>query len=267
MMECQKTGETEEGRYVYAIVDSGELMADACIGIEDSEVYTVPYMDIAAVAHACKAVPYQTDDSDKAKGWLLSHCYVIDRMTKKYGSVLPFSFDAIIKGDDGALQKWLGDNYDRFKGDLARMKDRSEYVVQIFYDQDKLVSNIIDRDAELKALDEKIKAMPRGAAYIYKRKFEVKAKDSVMDHISGLMREFGLEIGKCADGIKVEDKPLNVPDQYKAMKWAAAFTCLVHKNNVERLGEVLDRLDKREGFRVRFSGPWAPFSFVNAKEA
>ena len=267
MMECRKDADVEEGRYVYAIVDSGENIVAARIGIEDSEVYTVPYRDIAAVAHACKAAPYQTEDNDKAKGWLLSHCYVIDRMTKKYGSVLPFSFDAIIRGDDSALQKWLSDNYDRFKSDLARMKDRSEYVVQIFYDQDKLVGNIIDRDAELKALDEKIKAMPRGAAYIYKRKFEVKAKDSVMEDISSLVREFGLEIGKCVDGIKVEDKPSNVPDQYKAMKWAAAFTCLVHKNSVERLGEVLDRLDKRDGIRVRFSGPWAPFSFVNAKEA
>ena len=267
MIECRNTDSVEEGRYVYAIIDSGEKAVVAGIGIEDSEVYTVPYMDIAAVAHACKAIPYHTDDNDKAKGWLLSHCYVIDRMTKKYGSVLPFSFDAIIKGDDGALKKWLSDNYDRFKSDLVRMKDRSEYVVQIFYDPDQLINHVIGQDRELKTLDEKIKGMPRGAAYIYKRKFDVKARDTVMEYVSGLVREFGLEIRKYVDGIKVEDKPPHVPDQYKEMKWAAAFTCLVHKDNVDRLGEVLDRLDKREGFRVRFSGPWAPFSFVTAKEA
>ena len=35
---------------------------------------------------------------------------------------------------------------------------------------------------------------------------------------------------------------------------------------VDRLGEILDEINCLEGFRVRFTGPWAPFSFVDYRE-
>jgi hypothetical protein len=46
----------------------------------------------------------------------------------------------------------------------------------------------------------------------------------------------------------------------------ASYSCLVHKNNVDRLGEVLEGINSLQGFRVRFTGPWAPFSFVDFQE-
>jgi hypothetical protein len=49
------------------------------------------------------------------------------------------------------------------------------------------------------------------------------------------------------------------------MMMIAAFLCLVSDGNVDALGNLLDGIDKREGFSVRFSGPWAPFSFVQLK--
>ena len=46
-----------------------------------------------------------------------------------------------------------------------------------------------------------------------------------------------------------------------------ALSCLVQDNNVGKLGRVLDEINHREGFAVRFTGPWAPFSFIRLKEA
>jgi hypothetical protein len=35
---------------------------------------------------------------------------------------------------------------------------------------------------------------------------------------------------------------------------------------VKKLGEVLEEINCKEGFMVRFTGPWAPFSFVRLME-
>ncbi|MDQ1262370.1 MAG: hypothetical protein QG575_1551, partial [Euryarchaeota archaeon] len=38
--------------------------------------------------------------------------------------------------------------------------------------------------------------------------------------------------------------------------------CRVSDEAVKKLGEVLEEINCKEGFYVRFTGPWAPFSFV-----
>ena len=104
----------EEARYIYCIIHSAagiEQKEDLGeIGIEKQAVYTIPYKDIAAVVHSCQPRPYDTKDRKLAEEWILEHSYVIDHAMKKFGSVLPFSFDVILKGT--TLQSmWLGKNY------------------------------------------------------------------------------------------------------------------------------------------------------------
>jgi len=40
------------------------------------------------------------------------------------------------------------------------------------------------------------------------------------------------------------------------------LSCLVAKGKVDSLGEELEKIDNMEGFSVRFTGPWPPYSFV-----
>jgi|GEM_PF-4166260 len=47
--------QTEEGRYLYSIINSDAELSFDNIGIDDSDVYTVPHKDIAAVVHSCQA--------------------------------------------------------------------------------------------------------------------------------------------------------------------------------------------------------------------
>jgi hypothetical protein len=43
----------------------------------------------------------------------------------------------------------------------------------------------------------------------------------------------------------------------------ATFSCLVHRDNVDVLGLALEKINCLDGLAVRFTGPWAPFSFVD----
>jgi hypothetical protein len=42
------------------------------------------------------------------------------------------------------------------------------------------------------------------------------------------------------------------------------LSCLVDGDKSKDLGEELEAIDKMEGFSVRFTGPWPPYSFVSA---
>jgi len=39
---------------------------------------------------------------------------------------------------------------------------------------------------------------------------------------------------------------------------------LVYTDKYRELGEELDEINKMQGFSVRFTGPWPPYSFVSA---
>ena len=42
---------SDEARYLYCIADSAEKVNFGNVGIESSEVYTIPYEDLCAVVH------------------------------------------------------------------------------------------------------------------------------------------------------------------------------------------------------------------------
>ncbi|MDQ1282503.1 MAG: hypothetical protein QG666_292, partial [Euryarchaeota archaeon] len=73
------------------------------------------------------------------------------------------------------------------------------------------------------------------------------------------------KIKTLAAELKMDDKNRKA-DSYKGMSLLASYTCLIAEENVQQLGETLDEINRLEGFRVRFTGPWAPFSFVDDRE-
>jgi len=267
MKEMKVIGETElgEGRYVYCVVNNVAKKSLGNIGIERAEVYTVPYKDIAAVVHACQSQPYQSRDANKVMGWILSHNDVVDGATEHFGTVVPFSFDAIVKGGDTTIKDWLREGYEKFKNELERLSQRAEYVVQIFSDQDKLVEKILVEDQALRELKEKIGKMPERAGYLFRRKFELGFNDACNAMRAKLVEEFASQIKEHVEEMEIERKISHLPENYKDKKLIAAFSCLVHKDNVRSLGQALGKISQ-EGYAVHFTGPWAPFSFVKLEE-
>ncbi len=267
MSEMRVATETksEEGRYVYCIVNGTTELSMGNIGIEKTKVYTVPCRDIAAVVHPCRSQPYESKDPKKVIDWICRHNHVIDKATEHFGTVLPFSFDAIVKGNDDAIRNWLNKDYEKLKQELESLRDKAEYTVQIFCDQEKLIDKILDEDQTLKRLKEKIGKLPERTSYLLRRKFELKVKDAYNALRGKLAEEFASKIKESAGEIKTEKKVSRVPESYKNKKLIAAFSCLIDKNGVKSLGEVLGKINQ-EGYSVRFTGPWAPFSFVKLEE-
>lgn len=263
---AQMDGEKPEGRYLYCIIDSGVETSFGDIGINNSRVYTIPHKDISAVVHNCAAEPYASQDEEKVKEWVLSHQYAIDLSMEKFGNVIPFSFDAIIRGDEKTVQTWLSDAYPRLKQELERIRNKAEFGVQIFWDLDIIIPKIEETSEELRKLKESMKQNPEGIAYMLKKKSEKLLKKELTLEADRCSRDFYNKIRKYADEVQVERTgDAKVPKKWQNKSMILNMCCLVHGDRVSPLGMELEKINKTEGFSVRFTGPWAPFSFVGRR--
>lgn len=254
-----------EGRYLYCIINDNSELTFGEIGIEDSRVYTIPYENIAAVVHACPAKIYESNDGERVREWIFSHQYVIDAATKKFGTVLPFSFDVVVKGDDKAVKGWLSKEYSKLKRELEKIKDKSEFTVQIFCDKPFFAPIVEEKNEEVKRLKKEIETKPEGMAYMLKLTLDDKIKDAIMAEASNHSQDFYNRIREYTEDVKVDKLSKRVPEKWAGKLMILNLSCLVHNKNVKKLGEVLGKINEIDGFVVRFTGPWPPFSFVELK--
>jgi hypothetical protein len=122
---------------------------------------------------------------------------------------------------------------------------------------------VLNDNNDLQSLKEKIDEQSRGKAYLLQRNLDLKLKDAVSSCMKKLAEQFGQEIGSIADEVKAEERHSFVPEKYRDKKLMAAFSCLVQKDKVDPLGLALEKINCLDGLAVRFTGPWAPFSFVD----
>ena len=250
----------EEGRYLYCIVNSGEEKDFGQVGVEDNSVYVVAFNGMGAVVHRCEAKPYKTEAKEKAGEWILAHQYVIDLATEEFGTVIPLTFDTIFKGNDETLERWLSKEYRQLKALLARLEGKAEYGVQIFLEND-FVDRILENSEEIKNLKKKLENTSSGSAYLLKKKLENEMQLSKQLAIDKYAKDLYAKIEKLVDDVKIGSTSKEVPEKWKGKQMILNAACLAHKDKVENLGNMLGSL-KKEGFAVRFTGPWPPYSFV-----
>jgi hypothetical protein len=251
---------SEEGRYLYCIISSGNEKGFGKIGVEDNSVYIVAYNDIGAVVHRCEAKPYETATKEKAGKWLLAHQYVVDLATEEFGTVIPLTFDTILKGDNESLKKWLSEEYQQPKDLSTRLEGKAEYGVQIFLEND-FVDRLLDNSQEIQGLKKKLENTSSGSAYLLKKKLENEMQLSKQLAIDKYAKDLYTQIEKLVNDVKIGSTSKEVPEKWKGKQMILNVACLAHKDKVENLGNMLGAL-KNEGFAVRFTGPWPPYSFV-----
>jgi len=251
----------EEGRYLYCIVNSGKETDFGHMGIEENLVYTVAFNDIGAVVHRCEAKPYKTEDKEKATEWILTHQYVIDLATKEFGTVIPLTFDTIFKGDEKTVKKWLSEEYHQLKALLAKLEGKAEYGVQIFLEND-FVNKMIEKNEETQKLKKELENKSSGAAYLFKKKLEKRIRLEKEVFTNKHAKDLYDQIKKLVDDVKLESTKSEVPEKWQGKQMILNLACLAHKDNIQDLGNMLGEVNKGEGFAVRFTGPWPPYSFV-----
>ncbi len=243
--------------YLYCLAKSKEDSDLGEIGIEKNKVYCITLNGISAVIHNCEEKPYQSEDKEKVEKWLLSHQFVIDAATKKFGTVIPFTFDTMIKSEN-ELKKWMEKNTKEFRELLEKLENKAEYLVQI-YIYPELFKKQMEKDEEIVKLKEGMEKKQKGMAFMIQQKIDMLIKNKIEMESEKYANKFHEEIKSF--GIVKHNDLKNPPEKYKDKKMILNLSCLIENKKVEECGYYLEKIN-RGGFLVRFSGPWAPFSFV-----
>ncbi|MBI4302643.1 MAG: GvpL/GvpF family gas vesicle protein [Chloroflexi bacterium] len=258
-----ETSAKEEGRYLYCVAGAGEKVNLGEIGIAGNKVYTVPHEDICAIVHNCSIEPYQSHDQELAKSWVIAHHKVVDTAWKRWGTALPLSFNTIISRDSKSnaeqnIQDWLKQKYETLKRQIARVKGKAEYGVQVFWDPKVLAQTLAATSPEFRKLEEEIKTKSRGLAHMYRQKLENLIKGEMEIKAEEWFNDFYRRIRKNADEIRVDKTKLAEQGLHMLLN----LSCLVSEGNYPRLVNELDAINQLEGFSVSLTGPWPPYSFV-----
>lgn len=135
-IEERKEGETS-GRYVYCIIPSTEKKSFGNIGIERSEVYTIPFKNMAIVLSNLPVKDYKDELEDNA----VIHDQVVKKIMTEC-TVVPLAFGQVFKNEDilkTVLRKAKKDIRRAFK----EIEGRVEFGIKVFLEKNQT----LDEDA------------------------------------------------------------------------------------------------------------------------
>jgi len=258
-----KTETKKQGMYLYCIADSNEELSLGRIGIDGGEVYALPYQELSAIVHNSESRPYESEDKNIVKNWVLIHQKVVDCAWQRFGAVLPLAFDTIIIGEEGIdskenMKKWLQNDYEKLKEKLNKVKGKAEYGIQILWDPKVIVERIAQNTPEIKNLKEELKSKSPGTAYMYEEKIKNLLRNEMEKRADEYFKDFYSRIKEGVFDIRI-DKTKKAEDPLRMLM---NTSCLAGGKDAEKLGMILEEIKKEEGFHVRFTGPWPPYSFV-----
>lgn len=246
--------------YVYCVIPDVNREDWGQIGIDGAQVYAVAQDGVAALVHDMPAVPYQGPD-EHVKRWVLEHSDVVEDAWRTAGTVLPVTFNVIVRGDSAVtarrrLLDWLAENTAALASRLDAVRDRVELRVEIALQ----VEACAREDPAVAALQLEMPGKPAGLRRLLEKKLEQMMRDAANRAADSLYRDFRRRLASVSEEI-VEIKR-NRPSVDHVPVLAAAL--LVSRGAVESVGAELAALKAQNpAVNVRFLGPWPPYSFAN----
>src|SRR5579862_9003185 len=145
------TAPGESGRYVYGIVRSKGAMAFGNIGIGGAgeQVYTVNYLDIAAVVSKTAVAIF-----DPTRENALAHEHVIETVMKNH-TIIPMSFGTVFRTEDD-IREVLKGIYSSVKDVLEQMAGKLEFGLKVNWDRDQIIQELMEQDDEIRRFHREI---------------------------------------------------------------------------------------------------------------
>lgn len=244
--------QTEEGKYVYCVIAASEPHSFGAIGIggEPSEVQTVNYQDIAAVASDTPLEVY-----DPTRENVLAHERVNEAVMREF-TVIPMSFGTVFKTREDIVEL-LRSAYDAFKDVLQKMKGKVEFGLKILWEPEIVIKEIEKEDENLRRLRQEISSQ-EGSTYFARMQYG-RLVDSLLQERSG---QLATEILTSLSSTSVASRT-NKPIGDK-MILNAAF--LVQREQEEAFDAAVTDVGARYPFlNFKYTGPWPPYNFVNIR--
>ncbi|MFP3714913.1 GvpL/GvpF family gas vesicle protein [Puerhibacterium sp. TATVAM-FAB25] len=259
---------TVTGLYVYAVVAGAPT--ELGTGIDGARLDAVHAAGVAAVVHRHAGGPYQGADDD-VRRWIVEHSDVVDRLWQEGVPVLPMSFNVIVapgEDDDGdggedtdasarrRLERWLTTHAADLRARLDALRGRVELRVDVALDQHA----VAERDEAARAVQAELETKPPGVQRLLRRRLDAlerQAADALADELYPTLRRRLAGISEeLTENRRARPEEGQVP--------VLAVSLLVAREAMPSVGRELAAVrDEQPAARIRYLGPWPPYSFAD----
>ncbi len=255
----------DEGRYLYCAVRTADDPTLDIEGIEEGEVRIIEHEGIGAVIQPVEAM-FDSDDLTKVRRWLLSHQRVVDAAGENFDTPVPFRFDTVIKGDDEQVRGWISEHTAELTGALDELSGCWEYRVELRWDESAVRAEIAEDDEELADLATRIDESSEGTGYLLEKQYEQRLADRLQDRRSDLADSLYDRVAAHAEAIETvgnnttllgADGATETDDEFETV---VQLSVLAPESSEGPIGDILEEFLDNEGFDVRYTGPWPPYS-------
>ena len=172
------------------------------------------------------------------------------------------NFNTIIISDERTsaeqrLKSWLAAEYQSLKNRLHGLTGKAEYGLEVFWDPAGVAKELAQVNAEIRELQQFVNDKPRGLAYMYRQRLEALLKTEMEARATEEFKTLYARVRNYVDNIHVERTKKAAEGRQMLMN----LSCLVSEDQYPEREAELGQIDRIEGFSVRLTGPFPPYSF------
>lgn len=236
------------------------------LGVADLPVRLIDLGPVRAVVADLPASGYSAEVVERRLqdlSWVGEQGMAHERVVVWYADhseILPARLFSLYSGE-AALTDAVGSRMDEVTQGLRALSGRREWNLKVAYDADELARHGAEISPELSRLDEEMTAAAPGRRYLLERKRSDVLKREVSRAARVLANELLAGLRPHAEDARV--LPLTDSDETGTVVLNAAL--LVARDAEPELRARAEELYRRYtqlGLIVSFSGPWAPYRFV-----
>jgi hypothetical protein len=248
--------------YVYALLpDAPGDPADGVTGLDDRplRILRAPGTGLAALVHDGPAEPFEGAD-EKVRRWVVEQDRAVVAVWERTGAVLPMTFNVLVApgkgtGAEERLRAWLAERAEELGARLRELDGRAELRVELTVDRQEATGD----DERARAMEAEMAERSPGMRRLLAKKLESVRKEASERLADALHADVRRRLAAVVEDIR--DRTRAVRDPREAEVMSAAL--LVPVSDIETVGAVLaDVQDSHPAVRVRFLGPWPPYSFT-----
>lgn len=245
--------------YIYGIVPAGVRIPDGLdpipYGEEGNQLGLVTEGRLAAVVSDVAA--------DRALGTrkdLMAHEAVLNAIAQET-PVLPMRFGAVVTDDDAVAEELLAPHQDYFVRALEQLEGHLEFRLRGDYDQNAVLTRIVEADPRIQTLREKITGVDEDASY-YDR---IKLGEAISQAMDQLRAD---DAQACVDALAKFAVATEVKEA-GGENGAVHLAFLIRTDHRSDFERAVDELGDAWSGRIelRLIGPTAAFDFLPEFEA
>ncbi len=253
--EPEREAPVARGRkYLYAIVAAGDPRRYEAVGIEGKNVYTLSEGRVAALVSDLSDAKIRPE-----RRHLAAHQQLLKQVLGET-TPLPMSF-GVIADSPQIIRKILSRNQKAFLEQLQRVAGKVEMGLRVTWDVPNIFEYFVNTHAELRAARDRLFGTHREPSQ--EEKIEV---GRMFDRLLGDDRQnYTEKVERILSPVCFEFTASKCRNEHEVINLA----CLVGREAQERFAAGVFEAAKLfdNNFAFDYSGPWAPYSFVELELA